>query len=336
MPATVKADPAPVLGAGRAPEPDVQLLALFEAQDAPPKEVEEEAAVGTPETEEASGDADAEEVATEEAAPEEEVAAAPTLHTVVVDGKSEQVTLDELLAGYSRTGDYTRKTMALSEERRKADTLARDASQERERYIAGLKNVEALLGQNAEEPDWNKLAEELDDAAFAKEHARWSIKEKQMASLRQKREAEEQKAFADRERTHQDYLRSEQAKLYAAVPDWKDEAKARAEQAKLTEYALSAGRDYGITEVALSGIDSAFPILLLRKAMLYDELMAAKPKVVKQLVPTPTAKPGAKPIQGRKSAREAAFERLAATGDPDAAEEYFLQKILDDEAKPRR
>jgi len=341
--ATKQVDPAPAVGTRRAPDPDETLMTLFAAQGTEAQQEEEAPATEPDETADEqpetvvtpSGDADAGEVADEEAAPEEDVEAEPTLHTVVVDGKAEKVTLDELLAGYSRTGDYTRKTMALSEERRKLDGLARDASQERERYIEGLKNVEALLGQNAEEPDWTKLGEELDDAAFARVHAQWDIRQRQLTALRTKREAAQQQAFAEGEKVHQAYLRDEQAKLLTAVPEWKDTEKARAEQAKLMEYALSVGRDYGITERTLAEIDSAFPILMLRKAMLYDALLAAKPKVVKQQVPTPTAKPGAKPIQAKRSAREQAWTELVATGDPKAAENYFLQKIVDDEVNRR-
>lgn len=340
MTAVVKPVPS---GTDRAPDAGEALAALFAAQqdeespNTPAEKPDEAPAPEQPETPvEASGDAEAEEVATEDATPTEETAA-PTLYTVVIDGKPEQVPLEELQAGYSRTGDYTRKTMAVAEERRKAEALARDASQERERYIEGLKNVEGLLAaQDGEEPDWDKLGQELDDAAFAKAHAQWDIRKQRIHTLRTKREGLEQKAFADREIAHQAYLREEQARLFAAIPEWKEPAKAQAEQNDITAYALQAGRDYGITEDALRAIDSAFPIITLRKAMLYDRMMAAKPKVVKQAVPTPTAKPGAKVVSTKKAPRTEAFERLVNTGDPKDAEAYFLQRIVDDEAQARR
>ena len=40
-----------------------------------------------------------------------------TLHEVVVDGESHQISLDELKSGYQRQADYTRKTQELSRER---------------------------------------------------------------------------------------------------------------------------------------------------------------------------------------------------------------------------
>ena len=42
-------------------------------------------------------------------------------YTVKVDGKDVEVTQEELLAGYSRQADYTRKSQVLSEQRQKAD-----------------------------------------------------------------------------------------------------------------------------------------------------------------------------------------------------------------------
>jgi hypothetical protein len=283
-----------------------------------------------------SGDAEVEEVASEETPVEESETPEPTLYDVKIDGTVQKVTLEEALAGYSRTQDATKKWQGAAEERRKAETLAREVAQDRERYVEGLKNVEALLSQNADEPDWTKLAEELDPADYNRQRAQWDSRQRGLQSLRTKREAEEQKAFALREQAHQEYLRAEQARLYVAVPEWKDETKARAEQQQLSEYALRVGADYGITEQTLAGIDSAFPILMLRKAMLYDALMAAKPKVVKQNTPTPTAKPGAKTVSTKVSPVTAARAKLKETGDPKYMEEVFLQRLIDDEAKARR
>ena len=330
---------APEVGARQGDEGE-QLLALFAKQSGEPlfeDEEKQEPAAGESETPvEASEDAAPDEVAAEEETPTEEVEPEPKLYEVKIDGQVEKVPLDELKAGYSRTSDYTRKTQATAAKERELAVRESAISQDRDRYIEGLKNVEALLTQHADEPDWTKLADELDPADFNRQRAQWDNRQRQLTTLRIKRETEEQKTFAQREQAHQEFLRAEQAKLFAAVPEWKDDAKARAEQAKLTEYVLRVGRDHGITEQALAGIDSAFPILMLRKAMLYDELMAVKPKVVKQTVPTPTAKPGTKAVQTKRSPVTEAAERLAQSHDPKDAEEYFLQRLIADEARPRR
>jgi hypothetical protein len=339
MPVAPKVDPAVQPETG-APDQGERLLTLFAAQsgDVAPEKEPEETAVGESETAEAkpSEEAGAEEVGVEEAAPTEETEETPETYEVKIDGQVEAVTLDELKAGYSRTGDYTRKTQAIAAKEREFEAKARAASEDRERYIEGLKNVEALLTQHADEPDWTKLADELDPAEYNRQRAQWDTRQRQVNALRTKREAEEQRVFAEREAAHRAYLGAEQARLLTALPEWKDEAKARTEQQKLTDYALRVGADHGITERNLAEIDSAFPILMLRKAMLYDELMAAKPKVVKQKVPTPSAKPGAKTQTVKRDPIEEAAERLSKTHDPKDFEDLILQRLIADENKSRR
>jgi predicted ribosome quality control (RQC) complex YloA/Tae2 family protein len=52
-------------------------------------------------------------------------------YTVRVDGEEVEVTIDELLSGYSRTQDYTRKTMALADQRKSLETELEQIRQER-------------------------------------------------------------------------------------------------------------------------------------------------------------------------------------------------------------
>ncbi len=53
-------------------------------------------------------------------------------YTVKVDGEEQEVTLDELVRGYQRNADYTRKTMKVAEERRELGTLRAQAEQQRD------------------------------------------------------------------------------------------------------------------------------------------------------------------------------------------------------------
>ena len=68
---------------------------------------------------------EAEEEETEESHEEEESedeSETETVYTVRVDGKDVEVTEDELLKGYSRQADYTKKTQELAEYRKQMDT----------------------------------------------------------------------------------------------------------------------------------------------------------------------------------------------------------------------
>lgn len=305
------------------------LLTLLRANSGAEEEEPAEEPAETPADEE-SGDAKEEAVVTEgdeEPATEEEPASTDVLYTVVVDGKEEQVKLDELLAGYSRTGDYTRKTMAVAEQRKAVESEATQMRADRERYVQGLREVETLLTASATEPDWTKLADELEPAEYNKARAQWDTRTQRVNALRTQREDLERKAQAEFLVQQARQIEAEQVRLYAAIPEWKDRAKAETEQREIVDYALKAGEAFGVTPEAIGQITTAFPLLVLRKAMLYDRMLAAKPKVVAQKVPTPTAKPGAKTVQTNKSPAELAFAKLQTTGDSQAAEDYILARL---------
>ena len=53
----------------------------------------------------------------------DEVESEETLYAVTVNGEEQQVTLDELMSGYSRQSDYTRKTQDVAKERKQMEEL---------------------------------------------------------------------------------------------------------------------------------------------------------------------------------------------------------------------
>ena len=76
---------------------------------------------------------------------QEEGTLEPQTYTVKVDGKDVEVTLEELMNGYSRQADYTRKSQVLAEQRQKAQEELEATQQERQRYLSQLEqyNVQA-------------------------------------------------------------------------------------------------------------------------------------------------------------------------------------------------
>ena len=89
------------------------------------------------------------EMDTPEAAVTEEVSEEPgELYAIKIDGEEQQVSLEELQAGYQRQGDYTRKTQELADERRR---LAQAES-----IVTALENdPEATIGALARTFDVN-------------------------------------------------------------------------------------------------------------------------------------------------------------------------------------
>ncbi len=158
-------------------------------------------------------------------------------YKVKVNGEEEEVTLDELLKGYSRTSDYTRKAQAVAAQRRDVEETGQRAA------FAAL-----ALEQRVE-------AMEL--AGFAVPEA---VRADYVA-------AQEFRARAAQE-DHQRRLAEESELLLEAVPEWKDERVRKAEKGELVNFALSLG----YTTEDLAGVADHRLMLVLRDAMRYRQL----------------------------------------------------------------
>lgn len=246
---------------------------------------------------------------------------------VKVDGEEVEVPLDELLKGYSRTADYTRKTQAIAEARKQAEAEAAAAREERQRYAQTLEVLDAQLRTlQPPEIDWDRLYKEnpvewvrqREIQRTRQEQASWV--QAQRAALVQKQEQEEQIEQAQT-------LEVERAKLFEALPDWRDPDKARAEKAKIVSYATEK---LGFSVDEISDIYDARAVVALRKAMMFDELMSKRdqmrPKIMQKAKPM-KAGAASSPQSSKVVASKAALSRLANSGSHKDAAAVFEQFI---------
>ena len=107
---------------------------------------------------------------------------APQLQTftVKVDGQEVEVTQEELVNGYSRQQDYTRKTQELSQQRKTIEQQQTELAQRDAIYSQLLPKMEAQLkGELANEPDWNTLYED-DPVGYVREKQLWDEKKEKL------------------------------------------------------------------------------------------------------------------------------------------------------------
>ena len=135
-----------------------------ETEEAAPEETEEVSEESEEEPLEASADEPEEESEEPDESEEQEE---ELLYAVKVDGEDREVTLDELMNGYSRQSSFTKKSQALSEQRKEFETaqqqMAAEYQQiqtERQQYVDSLQQViegsVANLGQY-QSVDWERL-----------------------------------------------------------------------------------------------------------------------------------------------------------------------------------
>lgn len=247
-----------------------------------------------------------------------------TLVPVKVDGVEQKVTVAEALAGYSRTQDYTRKTMAVAEERKTVEA-------QRETYKTLVGQLEQYLGEvlvPANKPD--ATLRETDPGEYAAQMQDWQALESQRAQALAEKARLANEDVQKAQLSRQQFREQEFAKVINALPHWKD-AEVRQKEAKIIRQGALA---LGFSDEDLESLDYAPALLALRKAVLYDRQKAKVKAVARPTAPKGTLKPGAAKTQtdpkGRPSAKKAA-QRLRSTGSVDAfADLLFASGALDD------
>lgn len=187
--------------------------------------------------------------------------------TVKVAGEEVTVTLAELKKGYSREQDYTRKTMALSEQEKQYGLLIQQLTT----YLDAATAPE-------QEPDWADL-EANDPVGFAVQKAKWGdlLEQRRVAREEQQRlQGEKEKEFIA---NYTSYIEEQKSKLVTLIPAWKDPKVARRETAAIKVYL----KENGFSDDDISKLNRAEAVALIRKAALYDRLKRgasnkAKPK----------------------------------------------------------
>lgn len=276
--------------------------------------------VGDPEFEE-------QDVSAEEAESQEEEVEEQPRYRVKVSGEEVEVSLDELLNGYSRTADYQKKTQSLAEQRKAVEAervKIEEAAKTRETYAQRLQVIEQLLQQQSQGEDLSALKTE-DPIAYAVAMAEKVEREKQLQAVQIERQRVQQEQMAHQQALLQKHMQTEQQKLMEAIPEFKDDVKAELVRRDIRNYAKSIG----FTDQELSQVYDSRAVLALYKAAQYDKLMANKGAATKKVATAPkTIRPGTSNPQSSESERvKKERAKLRQTGNKkDAAR--LLERFL--------
>ena len=118
---------------------------------------------------------------------------------------------------------------------------------------------------------------------------------------------------------------AQQEKLLEALPEWKDPEVAQ--EARNCDVCPACA---WFSEQEVSNIADARGVLAIRKAYLYDELMAKKPVAQKKVKKAPKVTKSGKPTtkaQSNANRKKQALERLNKTGSKDAAVDVLLERM---------
>jgi hypothetical protein len=207
----------------------------------------------------------------------------PQRFRVKVDNEELEVDLDELIKGYSRTSDYTKKTQTLAEQRKAVEserTKIDEAAKLRDTYAQRLQVIEQMLTQPTE--DLTALKDN-DPVGYAIKVAENMEREKQLQAVRAERESVQARQVAENQERLKSHIAQEAERLRSAIPDFSDEVKGEVIRKEIRDYAKSVGW----SDQELSQVYDHRAVLTLYRAMQFDKLQKSKPAVQKRVAEAP-------------------------------------------------
>lgn len=289
-------------------EMDVDSFAAALMQAAPDPETPQD---DQPEVAQEQPQEDVEEVAAEadETDAEQPDEDQPTLYAVTINGQESQVGIDDLIAGYQKSGNY--------------DQRIAQVKQDREAVKAQMAEVEQMKAQVQErlaqfatpdpEPDWVALADELDPYEFNRQRAEWDKKQAQKVVAARELREQQNADFAKAQSEAASKLR-EAAKL--TTPE--------AAKAYATNIQEGASH-YGFTTDDVQNCADHRLLMILHDAQMYRQSLEAKPASKKVAKPAKAMPPGAaKPANSKDQKSKDALSAFRNTG----SEDDFVKAML--------
>jgi len=244
-------------------------------------------------------------------------------YEVNVDGQTVQVSLPEALKGYIREQTFHQRMSQVDQARQSVQQEAQNAAQMREAYQQKLELADRLLAElTPPEPNWDREYEI--DPRRAHEHQKaYSEVYGKRAQLQREMQENQLRATQEYDARARDYAINEFSE-FVRESNIRDKPTLDQTLQKMRDY----GMKEGFSESELATTYDRRMLRVLRKAALYDESMANRPKAVptsvgKTLIPgsaTPIGNAPRRHIDGLQ-------KQLAKTGRLDDAALVFRQFI---------
>ena len=258
----------------------------------------------------------------EDEAEEAEDAGQQELYTVKVDGEEREVTLDDLKRSFSGQAYIQKGMQEAAEAKKEAEGVYQALLNERQQLSQLL--YQAQSGQLAP-PPVPPSRELFNNDPIGYMEAKLSYDEALQTYQNQQyqiQQVTEQQNY-QMQIAQQQYLQGEMQRLAQAIPEFGDAKTA----SKLKEDLVQFGSKIGYSEAELSEVMDHRAILVLQKAMKYDQLVEGKSKATQKASNArPVVKPGTKKTgrTGAAKQRQNAQARMKKTGSIDDVAKFLL------------
>lgn len=197
---------------------------------------------------------------------------------------TEEVPVDELVKGYQRQADYTRKAQQLAERETQAVEFLKSKHEEiRIQYLQQAEAARMAVAQMAGIKTEAELAQlaQSDPAAWVAEVQR----QKQIGAFLQ---GLDQQLMAERQRAQQEQQQRQAQTLQQQYQrSWQELSKENIDKPTLAKIYEDVNKTYGFTQEELSSVYDYRLVKLFRDAAAYQQLKAQKPQVTKAVTAAP-------------------------------------------------
>ena len=299
---------------------DEAVNSMIEPDDGQSEEVEVE---DEDQDDVAASDDDYDDVEIDDEDPVEAQAEDTTLHSVKVDGKEEQRTLDQLKQGYAGQSTIGRGLQENAQVRKQLEQ--REASiQQQQQQIVQLYQQAQQGGLQAPTPPTRELFES-DPIGYMEEKLKFDEAKAQYDQNMYQYQAVQQQQTQSQRAAEQAHLQEQAEELQRYIPEFADPEK---RTAFIQNTSNKAKQHYGLTDDQIGTVKTAVETRILSDAIKYRELVAKRKSVQsKGEKARPMVKAGAKKRpDSNADTRKKAQVRLQKTGsDADALSLMFKQ-----------
>ncbi len=252
---------------------------------------------------------------------------AEQLFTVKVNGREQQVPLNELLRGYSGQAYIQEGMQRVAQAKQQAEQIFEVLQSERQQLVQFMQAAQTgqIPMQPPAPPNENLL--QTDPIGYLEARVRY---DKEVAAYQQTQatlqEMQARQSQAE-EQARMAYLADQHRQLSQVIPAFAKPETA----AKIKQELISTGTEvYGYTPDELRAVSDHRALRVLHDAAQYRRLMAGKTGADKaapqRAQQTPTLKPGAKqqPTQGKTKRVEQAKAQMKRTGSVDDVARFLL------------
>ena len=285
------------------------------------EETESESEVEDLEEDALENDEDEEEISDDE---EVEVEERKTFK-VKANGTEQEVTLDELVSGFQKGSDYTKKSQELAAQKQAVQQEAhavQEAMQLREEYSHRLSQVQQLLQNQDDSSESMAELKENDPIAWSIKTAEKTENNKKLQLLQQE---QDKLAYAQSQQVsqHQQKVVAHEAELLVSkVKEFSDEKTSEQVKKDIRNF----GKSIGFTDAELSQVYDHRHVMVMHKAAQWDKLQKANPSVNKKLAKAPKmSKKGNKVANSSLITKQK--KRLQSSGSIEDATELFKNFI---------